>query len=181
MNTSEDLIMVDVRVSKPLKEYLLACNSGNDIIVPGKYSQLWSLIKTQLDLVPTDYKPINPYNREDYIRICLLKLRRTKSFNVNTLRTTELNTLFRNHLSEEGQRTVAAYLTEGMKVRFRSYISGALSNNPSLTIHDAIYEFCDDYGIVMEKITYEMLRKDWYRFRKRSGQSSIIPIESHNL
>ncbi len=181
MNASDDMTMVDVKVSKALKEYLLAVNSGSDIIVPGKYSQLWSLIKAQLDLVPTGYKPVDPYDRGDYIRICLLKSRRTKAFNVNTLRTMEINTLFRNYLSEKGQRTVAAYLTESMKVRFRSYVSGALSNNPALTIHDAIYEFCDDYGIVMENITYEMLRKDWYRFKKRSNPENLVPVENHNF
>lgn len=181
MNVSDNITVVDVRVSKALKEYILAVNSGSDIIVPGKYSRLWFLVKTQLDLVPSDYSPVNPYYRDDYIRICLLKSRRTKNFNVNTLRTMEINTLFRNHLPEKGQKAVAAYLTESMKIRFRSYVSGAVSNNPSLTVRDAIYNFCDDYNIAMEHVNYEMLWKDWYRFRKRTDPNNIVPVENHDF
>ncbi len=181
MKTSEDIMTVDVKVSKALKEYIICVNEGHDVIYPKKGSLLWSLMKLHLDVVPKSYKPVPPSERQDYIRIALHKSRRTKSYNVNTGRVMEINTLFRNHLGEEGQKAVATHLSRGFKQTFRAYMGGALSNNQELTVHDAVYEFCRDYGITMDSITYEMLRKDWYRFSKRCKCNGIIPVERQNL
>lgn len=181
MKTKKEIMTVDVMVSRPIKEYILSVNDGSDLLCPARRSLLWSLIKTQLDLVPSDYRPIAPADRDDYIRIALLNSQSTKSYNVNAMRTLEINTLFRCHLNEDGQRVVAAHIARGFKQVFRSYMGGALGNNSALTIHDAIYEFCDDYNISMDNITYEMLRKDWYRFKQRCPGPGIIPIEFQNL
>lgn len=181
MGKEDDIMTVDVKVSRPIKEYILSINGGCDIIRPEKGSLLWGLIKLHLDLVPKFYHPIPPGERQDYIRIALYKTRRTKSWNLNTSRSMEINTLFRNHLNEEGQRAVADHIAKGFKQTFRAYMGGALSNNPDLTIHDAIYEFCSDYNISMDSITYDMLRKDWYRFKKRCPGPGLIPVERQNL
>ncbi len=181
MDKKEDIMTVDVRVSKPLREYVLSVNAGSDIIRPERGSLLWGLIKLHLDLVPKVYRPVPPEERDRYIRIALYKVRRTRSYNVNTSRNMEINTLFRNHLNEEGQRAVASHIASGFKQTFRAYMGGALGNNPELTIHDAVYEFCSDYNISMDSITYDMLRKDWYRFKKRCPGPGLIPVERQNL
>ena len=54
-------------------------------------------------------------------------------------------------------------------------------NNSALEIADAIDEFCSDYHIENEKITVEMLRKDWYRFRRRCSKDASAPIENSDF
>lgn len=172
---------VDVKVSRPIREYVLSINDGSDLIKPERGSLLWGLIKLHLDLVPETYRPVPPDKRQDYIRIALYRTRSTRSYNVNTGRNMEVNTLFRNYLNEEGQRAVSDHISRGFKQTFRAYMGGALGNNPDLTIHDAVYEFCSDYNISMDSITYDMLRKDWYRFKKRCPGPGLIPVERQNL
>ncbi len=181
MKAQDNIITVDIEVSKPLREYILSINKGDDVLVPDKKSLLWSLVKTQLDLVPNNYHPVRPEDRQRYIKIGFLESHSSYSYNANIQKTINLNTLFRCYLNPSGQKKIAAYLTRSMKMVYRAYVGGALSNNPSLTIHDAIYEFCQDYGITLEHITYEMFRKDWYRFKQKNGDQGVIPIESHNL
>lgn len=181
MRQKEDIMTVDVRISRPLREYVLSVNGGSDTIRPERGSLLWGLVKLHLDLVPREYRPVPPDQRQDYIRIALYRVRQTRSYNLNTGRNMVINTLFRNYLNEEGQRAVASHIAGGFKQTFRAYMGGALSNNPELTIHDAIYEFCSDYNISMDSITYDMLRKDWYRFKKRCPGTGIIPVENQNL
>ena len=179
MGKEDNIMTVDVKVSRPIREYVLSINDGSDLIKPERGSLLWGLIKLHLDLVPETYRPVPPDKRQDYIRIALYRTRSTRSYNVNTGRNMEVNTLFRNYLNEEGQRAVSDHITRGFKQTFRAYMGGALGNNPDLTIHDAVYEFCSDYNISMDSITYDMLRKDWYRFKKRCP--GLIPVERQNL
>ena len=42
-------------------------------------------------------------------------------------------------------------------------------------ITDAIDEFCNDYKITCEQLTYDMLRKDWYRYRMKSTDGEKAP------
>lgn len=181
MGKEDNIMTVDVKVSRPIREYVLSINDGSDLIKPERGSLLWGLIKLHLDLVPETYRPVPPDKRQDYIRIALYRTRSTRSYNVNTGRNMEVNTLFRNYLNEEGQRAVSDHIARGFKQTFRAYMGGALGNNPDLTIHDAVYEFCSDYNISMDSITYDMLRKDWYRFKKRCPGPGIIPVEKQNL
>ncbi len=181
MGKEDNIMTVDVKVSRPIREYVLSINDGSDLIKPERGSLLWGLIKLHLDLVPETYRPVPPDKRQDYIRIALYRTRSTRSYNVNTGRNMEVNTLFRNYLNEEGQRAVSDHISRGFKQTFRAYMGGALGNNPDLTIHDAVYEFCSDYNISMDSITYDMLRKDWYRFKKRCPGPGLIPVERQNL
>ncbi|MBO8455840.1 MAG: hypothetical protein IAC08_05500 [Bacteroidetes bacterium] len=181
MGKEDNIMTVDVKVSRPIREYVLSINDGSDLIKPERGSLLWGLIKLHLDLVPETYRPVPPDKRQDYIRIALYRTRSTRSYNVNTGRNMEVNTLFRNYLNEEGQRAVSDHIARGFKQTFRAYMGGALGNNPDLTIHDAVYEFCSDYNISMDSITYDMLRKDWYRFKKRCPGPGLIPVERQNL
>lgn len=181
MGKEDNIMTVDVKVNRSIREYVLSINDGSDLIKPERGSLLWGLIKLHLDLVPETYRPVPPDKRQDYIRIALYRTRSTRSYNVNTGRNMEVNTLFRNYLNEEGQRAVSDHIARGFKQTFRAYMGGALGNNPDLTIHDAVYEFCSDYNISMNSITYDMLRKDWYRFKKRCPGPGLIPVERQNL
>lgn len=171
---------VYVKVSPALREYILAVNSGSDIIVPSRGSRLWGLVKMYLEPVPRDYEPMPADGDPNYIRIALYMTKRPV-WSIPTGDIVTLNILYRDHLSEDGQRAVAKHLMGEFKSTFRAYMTGALSNNPELNIREAIDEFCSDYGIETENITVEMLLKDWYRFRQRCSESRWFPSENADL
>lgn len=187
MKDSQDIQTASVKVLPCLREYILSVNGGSDIITPGRESKLWGIVKMHLDLVPPDYKPVPASGSEDCIRIALYRSHR-KQYNHNSRKVDPgkkrpnpqfvVDTIWRNYLNPVGQEAVAAHLMHTFKMTYRSYMTGALGNNPELSIHDAIYSFCELYHITMENITYEMLRKDWFRFRKKHGTSSPIPVEN---
>lgn len=190
MITNKDIQTVSVKVLPCLREYILGVNGGSDIIIPGRESKLWGIVKMHLDLIPPDYKPVPASGSKDCIRIAIYRSHR-RCYNHNSRNVERgkkrpnpnivVDTIWRNYLNPVGQEAVAAHLMHTFKLVYRSYMTGALGNNPNLSIHDAIYSFCELYHISMESITYEMLRKDWFRFRKKHGQVGPIPIENSDF
>ena len=179
-NISDTRALVNVKVHPALREYILSVNAGSDIIVPMRDSRLWGLVKMYLEPIPSDYRPVLPDGEPDSIRIALFRTGKpVYSFPEKKILT--VHTLYRDHLSETGQRAVSKHLMHHFKQTFRAYMNGALSNNPELEIADAIDEFCSDYHIENEKITVEMLRKDWYRFRLRCSNGTAIPVENSDF
>ena len=187
MKSSQDLQTASVKVLPCLREFILCVNGGSDIIIPGRESKLWGIVKMHLDLVPPDYKPVPASGSDNCIRIAIFRSHRM-CYNRNSHKydpgkkrpnpNIVVDTIWRNYLNPVGQEAVASHLMHTFKLAYRSYMTGALGNNPELRIHDAIYSFCELYHITMENITYEMLRKDWFRFRKKHGSASPIPTES---
>ena len=175
-----DRALVNVKVHPALREYILSINSGSDVILPMKHSRLWGLVKMYLEPIPSDYRPVPPEGSEDSIRVALYRTGRPV-WSVPEKKVVTVHTLYRDHLSDEGQRAVARHLMHHFKQTFRAYMNGALSNNPDLDISEAIDEFCSDYHIENEKITIEMLRKDWYRFRQRCSNGSPVAVECSDL
>ena len=179
-NNIADRALVNVKVHPALREYILSVNSGSDIITPMKDSRLWGLVKMYLEPIPADYRPVPQEGDPECIRIALYRTGKP-AYSFPEKRVLTVHTLYRDHLSDTGQRAVSKHLMQNFKQTFRAYMNGALSNNPDLEIADAIYEFCSDYHIENEKITVEMLRKDWYRFRLRCSNGHQIPIENSDL
>lgn len=163
----EDRMTVPVRVPKYIRDYIRGINADSDVVVPEYHSLLWATVKANLDLVPRDgLPPLNP--ESTYIHITIYSSKHRKIYNIASgkiIRHSDV--LFRCHLSEDGQKAVSDYIVRGFKQDYRSYMSGALGNNPDLSIKDAIEEFCNDRNVEMDDaLTYDMLRKDWYRFRR---------------
>lgn len=160
-------ITVAVKVHPALREYIIAINDGRDTIVPEKDSRLWGTVRQYLETLPVDYVP-QPIGStpDDIIHVTLLNGYH-RIWDVKRRRLTAMNPLFRCHLSPKGQRAIARYLMADFKHTFRAYMTGAISNNPDLSITDAIDEFCTDYKITMQQLTMDLLRKDWYRWRQK--------------
>lgn len=190
MEEIQDIQTASVAVLPCLREYILSVNDGSDIITPGRESRLWGIVKMHLDLVPEDYDPVPVSGSPDCIRIALFRSHR-RQYNRNPRKaapgghrpnqTFVVDTLWRTYLNRQGQEAVASHLMHTFKLTFRSYMTGALGNSPGLTIHDAIYSFCELYSISMDTITYEMLRKDWFRFRKKHSGTRVIPVENSDF
>lgn len=175
-----DCQTVTVKVLPALKAYLLAVNEGSDVIVPSRESRLWGLVKTHLDLVPPDFRPTPAAGTTDTIRIAVYTIHR-RNYNHPSRKVIVTDSLWRSYLTEDGQRVVADYLMRFFKQSYRSYMTGALGNNDDLKIHDAILNFCQLHKIDMDLVTYEMLRKDWFRFRRRHPEGYVIPIENKDF
>ena len=171
---------VTVRVSPALKEYLCAVNGGSDVIIPSRESRLWGLVKTHLELVPAGFLPTPACGRKDAIRIAIYTSHR-RCYNYPSRKVIVTDTLWRDYLTDEGQSVVARYLMHYFKHTFRSYMTGALANNAGSTIRDVILGFCELHKISMDMVTYEMLRKDWFRFRQRHPDGFVIPIENKDF
>ena len=90
-------------------------------------------------------------------------------------RTIWQDSIFRNHLGPKAQRAIARHLMADFKHTFRAYMTGAINNNPDISIAEAIDEFCSDYRITMQQLTIDLLRKDWYRWRMLNQEQPTAP------
>ena len=171
---------VTVKVSPVIRAYVLAVNGGSDTIFPSRESRLWGLLKMHLSTIPVNYKPTQVEGDPDCIRVVIIKTKR-QEYNRNARHVIYQETLFRNYLTPAGQRAISDYLTRHFKHTFRSYMTGALVSNEKMCVHDTIYKFCELHKINTDVITYEMLRKDWYRFRRRLQSGYVIPVENKDF
>lgn len=183
---SEEPILVYVKVHQVLRDFIVATR-GTDLIIPDDKGPLWATVKTFLRLIPNDYKPHPAGPVQDHVRIALPPISSSSPiFNIQTGGTIVCNFLYRNFLDHNGQRAVADQLMKEFKGTFRSFMAGYLAAHPNQKgesqIKEGIDEFCRIYCIAMDdKITYEMLRKDWYRFRTRESSSDYRDEVKENI
>ncbi len=177
MGDSVDIMTVSVKVNPALREYLLCINSGSDLIIPDYGDPLWTLVKSHLQLVPPSYSPQAPGPVPGHVRIALPTTSHGKPlYNHDKKAVVGNNYLFRNYLDTAAQRKVEHHLMKTFKDRFRHFMAGYLADHGEETdfqIKDAIDCFCRIYCMKMDAVTYEMLRKDWYRFRNRETPSEM--------
>lgn len=184
---SEDYILVSVTVHPVLRDYIVSTN-GSPVLVPDDKGPLWVAVKSHLLQCPADYKPLGREPEPGEIRIVLPPISSTNSplLNINIDEIIHTNFLFRNYLDRKGQRMVADLLMKTFKDRYRAFMTGYLASHPNQgtdsQIKDGIDEFCRIHRITMDdKITYEMLRKDWYRFRTRESPSDFCDDVKENI
>ena len=167
----KDIISIPVRVNPALREYLVCIHGGSPVIALDYKGPVWTVVKTNLELVPGDWKPEHGRDSADTIRLMMPSAHSgRKLYNQIAGAVIQTNYLYRCHLSEHGQRQVEQLLMKSFKQSFRHYMAGYLSNvsaGKEPRIKDAINSFCDMYHLTMDHITYEMLKKDWSRFRNR--------------
>lgn len=171
-----EVMTVPVKVNPALREYILCTNGGSDIVFPDYKESLWVMLKSRLSLIPSDYKPFPHGPNPGYIRVALPSNNHLDpSFNIQANRVIEANPLFRCHLSEEDQAAIEKFLMKGFKKTFRDFMTGAITvTDGEASIKLAIDKFCNLYHLTMESITYEMLRKDWYRYRNREARGEPV-------
>ncbi len=156
---------VEIRVPQALHDYIVHTTGGN-IIHLGKNGVLWAVVKQHL-ICYTAWKkePSSRGMNNFFLRIPLLRKNGAQAHG----RQLQLNTESRKFLSLSGERIVARLLTSEFNKTFIDYMCGAYAVDPNLNIKDIILKFCDDYGLIPDK-SYEMLKKRWYRYRKKSSQ-----------
>ncbi len=160
-------ITVDIRVNRILREFIMSTN-GSDTLVPQKDDTLWLIVKANLITVPGDFRIIPEDQRQEYVRVKLLDCSGSKTYarKGDGRQQVYMNPLYRCYLDESGQRRVEKHLHNAFKECFHNFVQGAVQTNPEISQKEAIEEFCEMYRIGYDAISYDMLRKSWYR----SGQ-----------
>lgn len=176
---TENIITVDVRVGRYIRDFIISSSGGNDVFVPAKDSVIWGLLKQYLITSAVGYRPVPESVRDEYIKIALRPTgSSSKSYNVPAGRILSVNTLFRCYLSETGERVIARFLNKEFKKTFHDYMRGCMNNTDTVSIKDAIENFMIDHNISDGDggVTHEMLRKDWYRFTSQERKKYLVSI-----
>jgi hypothetical protein len=165
---------VDVKVGRFIRNWVVS-TYDTDCIKLDKDMNLWSIIKQNLELLPNDYQPLP--DREEYITFVLLADGKdTLAYDAKKNREYRVNTLYRCSLSMKGENIIRRYLTKQFKHTFHNYMKGALNNNDSLSITEAITEFLTDSKQEVSETVVSTLSKDWYRYRRKYPDEFNIPI-----
>jgi hypothetical protein len=176
-------IIVDVKVQKFIKEFILSTN-GSDLIVPESKSLLWQLLKQHLKVTPAAWTSL--HDRSEYIRIEILNTHsakilahKMKGHRKGQLQEITINTGYRFYLDERGQAAVAKQFRKAFKECFHNFVFGSIFDNPMLQQKQAIENFCSAYRIAIDDMNYEMLVKSWMRSPQKAilkGQKSYSPL-----
>lgn len=162
---------VDCKVGAVIKEFIVSTN-GSDVLDPDKNSFLWALVKQHL-VTAAHSSPVD--DRREYISILMRYTESTKMYSVPSQKVVSINTLFRCYITEKGQAIIRKHFEKEFKKTFHDYMKGAM-NNSDLQIKDAIEEFCNDHNLSLDKVSFDMLKKDWYRYRMKSQIQAICPL-----
>lgn len=151
---------IEVSVSPIIKEWIVA-TYGSDVIKCEQDDFLSNKIKYLLDTTPENYKPAHiPY--ENRITIIL------SSFGIGsaTKQTIKrINKNYRFYLSDKKQGVVERVFNREFKACFHCFVLGyvASTNNHIGSQEEGIESFCNVFGLTLNKINYEMLKKSWDR------------------
>lgn len=162
---------VDCKVGCILKEFIISTN-GSDKLDPDKNSFLWALVKQHLVTLSSSNPVID---RKEYISILMRYNESAKMYSVPSQKIVSINTLFRCYISEKGQAVIRKHFEKEFKKTFHDYMKGAM-NNTDLQIKDAIEEFCNDHNLSLDRVSFDMLKKDWYRYRMKKQIQEICPL-----
>lgn len=176
MAAKTDKLTVEIKVNRALREYLTGINGGSDLLRLDFKSEAWVAIKSRLQTVPNNYAPQPSQQNPDTIKVELPSTHAgAKLYNIDKGEAIHHDYLFRSYLDEASQRQIEAFLMKSFKKTFRDFMTGAVTTNTETSIKDAIYTFCDVHHIEMNYVTYEMLRKDWYRYKNRTSRGEPSP------
>lgn len=164
---------VDIKVGSFIREWVMSV-TGSDVIHLDKRTNLWGIVRQNLDLLPNDYRTIT--DRSEYISIELLDSDGKIAYNIPANREIWVNELYRCYISDSGQLAVKRYLENQLRNAFRVYMTGRFSDGKKEMITHAIGSFLVDYNLPMDKTMISRLSKDWYRFRLKNPENPPLPI-----
>ena len=166
-------VTVDVKVGSFIRQWVMESN-GSDIISLEKRTNLWAIVKQNLQLLPNDYETIQ--DRSEYISIELLETHARQYWNVTDDCMVKMNELYRCHISEAGQAAITRYLENQFRAHFHVYMTARFSDGKKEPIRHAIASFLQDYLLPIDDTIMARMSKDWYRFRQKNQEKYPIPI-----
>jgi len=138
---------------KPYLQEFLVCKLGDPDI--SNKNIIGALMSPFLQYVPKDYV-YKPMKGDDYI-----------SFDLNRINT-RLDTRLGIYVSEEGQKDFQRVLYLHFKDIFVSFVDDKIRYTKQ--IKKCILQFCFDYNMTFDKISYQTLKKMYYREKKRQEE-----------
>jgi len=147
---------VTIKLEKYLQEYLLCRLRRSEISTT---NIIGALISPFIEVMPADHQ-YKKLTGPEYISFQLPAM-------INKIPTSIQNV----YISEENQRQFEKFLKCHFKDIFFAYIDDKIRYQPK--IKNCILQFCADYDITFQHITYEMLKKSYYR---KKGKKSLIKM-----
>lgn len=156
----------------------------SDIVKPERDSTLMSVIKPHLCLEPDSWEqePI-PDNYHE-LQIELPDLR--KVYEARSGKVYYCDTLFRDHITDEGLKRVRRFLKRSYYAEFRSYLTGwverqHVENENSekerrIQVLTGIVAFFNSYHIDFDEKMLEAHRQAWIRYQKKLDEYRISPL-----
>ena len=158
---------VYVKLRPYLQEYLI-CKSNNNL----KASQtefVGTIIRPFITLLPEGGDPffftkLKDYHKDDYVEITLPNYR-SKDIRNNTVYFPESN-------YKDFERIISVHFWD----LFYNYVNDKIRYNKR--IKRVIIQFCTDYNITYNRLTYEMLKKAYYRRKIKKSMESLTNFSS---
>lgn len=163
----------DIQVGSFIRQWVIS-NTGSDTIVLDERTNLWGIVRENLELLPQDWAPLT--DRSEYISIELLDADGASYYNRSQNRKMYTNELFRCHIGASAQATIRKYLENQFRSVFRVYMTGKYADGHKEKIRHAITSFLLEYDLPVDATIIARLSKDWYRHRVKNTEKSPIPI-----
>lgn len=170
---SNPISSVDIKVGSFLRQWVVTV-TGSDQVRLDRRTNLWGIVKQNLELLPNDYVPVT--DRSEFISIELLEIRQRPTYNIPAGRTIWMNELYRCYISDQGQAAITRYLFNQFRNAFRVYMVARYSDSDDEPIRHAIGSFLMDYNLPVDDTMIGRLSKDWYRYRQKNPGNYEIPI-----
>lgn len=165
---------VDIKVGRMIRQWMIYFQ-GSDYLKIDKRTNLWAIVRQNLELLPNDWKPLD--DRSEYITIELLDSDARPYYNRTAGRELYINDLYRCYISEAGQESIRRYFENQFRNAFTVYMVARFSNPEyGLKIQEAITDFLMDYNLEVDRKVLSRLMKYWYRFRVKYPEKFPLPI-----
>lgn len=150
---------ITIKLKPYLQEYL-KCRFNNPLTVSNK-NIIGAIINPFLEIRPIHHAP-EFHSSPEYITFEILNRRDLDTRNGTIYVSPESQVVISNIIHAHFKDIFFSYVDD--KIRYESVIGGHTVRNKQ--IKTVILQFCIDYNISFNTITYEMLKKAYYRHRK---------------
>lgn len=150
-------LTIDIEVNPIIKEWIVS-TYGSETIQCQQDDFISNKLKYLLTTTPPDYKPKH-VESDKRISISLINL---------TIKKKRLGE-YKYYLSVSSEKILEREFARQFKGAFHNFVSGYIvsTSNSIGSQKEGIETFCSVYGLSMNRINYEMLKKSWDRSREK--------------
>ena len=172
--------ILTITVKADLHKYLTESHQS-DIIRPERDSELMTVIKPYLCLEPDEWETQPVPDGYAKLQIALPNLR--KVYEARSGRMYYCDTLFRDHITEEGLKKVRSYFKRTFNDKFLTFLAGWVEyqnvanetseNEKRVQITKGIVAFFNNYHITFNESMIEARRKAWIRYLEKLEENRV--------
>ncbi len=172
--------ILTITVKADLHKYLTESHQS-DIIRPERDSELMTVIKPYLCLEPDEWESQPIPDGYAQLQIALPNLR--KVYEARSGKVYYCDTLFRDHITEEGLKKVRSYFKRTFNDKFLTFLAGWVEyqnvanetseNKKRIQITKGIVAFFNNYHITFDESMIEARRKAWIRYLEKLEENRV--------